>query len=44
MLVLVLGEIDISVGSMMGVLAAAMGAMASASRWHLPPASPWLEQ
>ena len=37
MLVLVLGEIDISVGSMMGVLAAAMGAMASASRWHLPP-------
>ena len=27
--VLVLGEVDISVGSMMGVLAAAMGAMAS---------------
>ena len=39
MLVLVLGEIDISVGSMMGVLAASMGAMVSATRWGL---SPWI--
>ena len=37
MLVLVAGEIDISVGSMMGVLAASMGIMASASRAQLPP-------
>lgn len=37
MLVLVSGEIDISVGSMMGVLAACMGAMVSESRGQLPP-------
>lgn len=37
MLVLVAGEIDISVGSMMGVLAACMGVMVSASRGQLPP-------
>ena len=37
MLVLVAGEIDISVGSMMGVLAASMGVMVSASRGQLPP-------
>jgi len=37
MLVLVSGEIDISVGSMMGLLAACMGAMVSESRGHLPP-------
>lgn len=37
MLVLVSGEIDISVGSMMGLLAVCMGAMVSESRGHLPP-------
>ncbi len=37
MLVLVTGEIDISVGSMMGLLAACMGAMASLSRGNWPP-------
>ncbi len=37
MLVMVTGEIDISVGSMMGVLAASMGVMISTSRGQLPP-------
>ena len=36
MLVVVTGEIDISVGSLMGLLAAVMGILISSEAWHFP--------
>jgi ribose/xylose/arabinose/galactoside ABC-type transport system permease subunit len=36
MLVVVTGEIDISVGALMGLLAACMGILLSQNEWHLP--------
>jgi ribose/xylose/arabinose/galactoside ABC-type transport system permease subunit len=39
MLVILTGEIDISMGSLMGLLAAVMGLTLSSNEWHL---SPWI--